>query len=262
MAAGYLQKLLDQRGIKYIEIKTAGVMTPTGLLPTPEAVQLLDEENVNIRRHRSTPLTVEMIKRADLILGMTPFHVQRAIRQAEEARGKTHLLKEYVGREGRNTQIADPMGGTLEIFKKCFSEIKASLNRLVEMPFITEPPAPKERVVVDTTPQALREQLQTAQEAIKEARARQRPKSAPKADTTKVRPVAAPAKPAAPAKKTTSAKKSTAAAKPATAKTATAKSAAAKPAARSKKAESADKTEAAPARTAAKKASTASKKAK
>lgn len=206
MAAGYLQKLLDQRGIKYIEIRTAGVMTPTGLLPTPEAVQLLDEENVNIRRHRSTPLTIDMIKRADLILGMTPFHVQRAIRQAEEARGKTFLLKEYVGREGRNTQIADPMGGTLEIFKKCFSEIRASLNRLVEMEFVTEPPAPKERVVVDTTPQALREQLAVAQEAMKEARAKAKPKAAPKADTTKVRPMAAPAKPApVPAKKSSAA---------------------------------------------------------
>ncbi len=230
MAAGYLQRLLDQRGIKYIEIKTAGVMTPTGLLPTPEAVQLLDEEHVNIRRHRSTPLSIDMIKRADLILGMTPFHVQRAIRQAEEARGKTFLLKEYVGREGRNTQIADPMGGTLEIFKKCFAEIKASLSRLAEMEFVTEPPAPKERVIVDTTPAALRDQLATAQEAMKEARAKQRPKAAPKVDNTKLRPMAAPAKviPAPP-------KKGAAASSSKKAAPATAKKAADTPAAEEKK---------------------------
>jgi len=76
------------KGIKHVEIRTSGVMTPTGLLPTPESVQLLKEEGVDISRHRSTPLNIETIKRADLILGMTPFHVQRAIRQAEEARGK------------------------------------------------------------------------------------------------------------------------------------------------------------------------------
>ena len=140
MAAGFFLKLLEQRGIKHIDIRTAGVMTPTGLLPTPEAVQLLQDEGVDIRRHRSRPLTREMIKKADLILGMTPFHVQSALRINEDARGKTFLLKEYVGRDGKNTQIADPMGGTLEIFKRCFSEIRASLHRLVEMEIVTKPP--------------------------------------------------------------------------------------------------------------------------
>lgn len=140
MAAGYFLKLLEQRGIKHIEVRTAGVMTPTGLLPAHEAVHLLQEEGVDIRRHRSRPLSLDMIKRADLVLGMTPFHVQTAFRMTEAARGKTYLLKEYVGRDGKNTQIADPMGGTLEIFKKCFSEIRASLQRLVDMDMVKIPP--------------------------------------------------------------------------------------------------------------------------
>lgn len=149
MAAGYFLKLLEQRGFKHIEIRTAGVMTPTGLLPTPEAVHLLQEEGVDIRRHRSRPLGGDMIKKADLVLGMTPFHVQTAFRLTEEARGKTFLLKEYVGRDGKNTQIADPMGGTLEIFKKCFNEIRASLQRLVEMDIVKQVPqiVSPERVV-------------------------------------------------------------------------------------------------------------------
>lgn len=140
MAAGYFQKLLQQKNVSHIEIRTAGVMTPTGLLPTPEAVQLLQEEGVDIRRHRSRPLSLEMIRRADLVLGMTPFHVQTAFRMTEDARGKTFLLKEYVGRDGKNTQIADPMGGTLEIFKKCFNEIRASLQRMMEMEIVTVAP--------------------------------------------------------------------------------------------------------------------------
>ena len=129
MAAGYLKKLLDQRGIEYIEIKTAGVMTPTGLLPTPESVQLLREEGVDISRHRSRPLSEDLIVRADLILGMTSFHVQTAFRKCEESRGKTHLLKEYAGEEGKNVQIQDPMGGTLEIFKKVFAQVSLRSTR-------------------------------------------------------------------------------------------------------------------------------------
>lgn len=199
MAFGYLTKLLDAKNIKYIEIITAGVMTPTGLLPTPEAVQLLHEEHVDIRRHRSRPLTEDMIRRADLILGMTPFHVQRAIRQCEDARSKTFLLKEYVGREGRNTQIADPMGGTLEIFKKCFSEIKQSLNRLMDMDFATQPPVPRERTLVDTTPDAVRQQIATAAEAMKEARQKAKPKPVAKPEQSKAKPRPMAMTPPAPA---------------------------------------------------------------
>jgi protein-tyrosine-phosphatase len=224
MAAGYFLKLLEQRGVKHIDIKTAGVMTPTGLLPTPEAVLLLHEEGVDIRRHRSRPLSAELIRRADLVLGMTPFHVQSAYRMAEDARGKTFLLKEYVGREGRNTQIADPMGGTLEIFKKCFAEIKASLQRLVEMEFVTKAPEAREMIVVDTTPKP----LPSTEEVRKPKAARKAEESKPAKEKAKPAPVAKKksmkpekkAKKEKPAKKVSApsskaAKKSSRAAKPA-----------------------------------------------
>lgn len=215
LASGYLQKLLEQRNIKYIDIKTAGVMTPTGLLPTPEVVQLLQEENVDIRRHRSRPLSLELIRMADLILGMTPIHVQKAIRMTDDARGKTFLLKEYVGKEGRNVQIPDPMGGTLEIFKKCFTDIRQSLQRLVEMEFIAKPPEAREMVVVDTTPAAMR----PPPPVPRGEGARAKAKAAAEAGTEKVKPAPAPrvSEPSKPAKSTKAGKpapKKTAAAKP------------------------------------------------
>ena len=114
-------------------------MTPSDLKPQAEAVLLLQEEGVDVTRHRSRPVTEKLLNERSLILGMTHYHVQTAHRKCEEARGKTFLLKEYVGAQGRNTQIADPMGGTLEIFKKCFSELRAALQKLVEMPLIQRP---------------------------------------------------------------------------------------------------------------------------
>ncbi len=154
MARGYLYKLLVKHQIKGISIKTCGVMTPTGLLPTPETVQLLSEEGVDISKHRSHPLTEQMLSRADLILGMTPFHVQTAIRKFPACESKTELLKEYVKdllpeyirKTYPNTepcleqQIHDPMGGTLDVYKKAFKEIKDALNCLIKMPVILNPP--------------------------------------------------------------------------------------------------------------------------
>lgn len=150
LAIGYFAKLLNQKGIDHIELRHMGVMTPNDLLPTPEVVQLLKEEGVDIRFHRSRPIMVDVIRQADLILGFTAIHVQTCTRKVPEAKAKTFLLKEYVGLGHTGDQIHDPMGSTMEIFKKYFNEIKQSLHRLVEMEFITTPPEPQEVAIVPT----------------------------------------------------------------------------------------------------------------
>ncbi len=145
MAAGYLQKLLKEKGVKDIEVKAAGVMTIPGLLATPEAIQIMDSMGVDLHRHRSSQLTRDLIKKADLILGMTPFHVQSALRVSDEARGKTFLFKEYTRSDLKNTQIVDPMGCTLEVYKKVFNEIKHATNRLMKTDIIGVKPSKVEK---------------------------------------------------------------------------------------------------------------------
>jgi protein-tyrosine-phosphatase len=190
MAKGYLTKLLDQHKITYVEIRTAGVMTPSDLKPQAEAVLLLQEEGVDVTRHRSRPVTEKLLKEADLILGMTPFHVQTAHRKCEDARGKTFLLKEYVGAQGRNTQIADPMGGTLEIFKKCFGELRLALQKLAEMEIIQKPdidippppppPPPDETAAPEPERKKAAAKMPAAKKVRKPAAAKPAPKPTPK----------------------------------------------------------------------------------
>jgi protein-tyrosine phosphatase len=139
MAQGLLQQYLDENGITTVEVRTAGVMTIPGLLPTPEAVQVMDGSGIDIRKHRSAPLTPEMIRKADLVLGMTPFHVQFALRLADDARHKTFLLKEYAKSDLKNYQISDPMGATLEVYKRVFREIKLAIDKLALMDCIHAP---------------------------------------------------------------------------------------------------------------------------
>jgi len=148
LAIGYLSKLLQQKNIDYIDLKHMGVMTPNDLLPTPEVVQLLKEEGVDIRYHRSRPINDDLIRQADLVLGFTAIHVQTCLRRVPECKGKVFLLKDYVGLGHTGDQIHDPMGSTMEIFKKYFSEIRQSLQRLVDMEFIANPPEPKEVTIM------------------------------------------------------------------------------------------------------------------
>ncbi len=146
MAYGILRKLFEENGIDDVEVRTAGVMTIPGLLPTQECRQILTKEGIEIGMHRSCKMTPELLRRATLILGMTSFHVQMALRMSPEARGKTFLLKEYVGAGSKNSQIQDPMGCTLEVYKKVFKEIRKACKVLAKMDLHTPgPPALKRK---------------------------------------------------------------------------------------------------------------------
>lgn len=137
MAAGYFRKLLEDRKVRNWEVRSAGVMTIPGLLATDESKLMLEPYGVSLDRHRSQPLTEDMLRRAELVLGMTPFHVQTVLRMIEDVRGKTDLIKEYTRTDPKGRPIPDPMGCTLEVYKKVFRQIKQSCDTLVEMPVIT-----------------------------------------------------------------------------------------------------------------------------
>ena len=151
MASAYMKKIVEENKIRNVEVKTAGVMTVAGLLATPEAIQIMDAIGVDLRKHRSTKLTEETIKKADLILGMTPFHVQSAHRLAPEARGKTFLLKEFTGSDVRHAQISDPMGCTLEDYKKVFHDINTACDKLLKSEFIQDKKNAKKTAAVKKT---------------------------------------------------------------------------------------------------------------
>lgn len=136
IAYGVMRRMLADADITDLEIRTAGVMTVPGLMPTQECRQLLLKDGIDISNHRSCQLTHELIKRASLILGMTSFHVQMALRMAESARGKTFLIKEYTGGDSKNDQVQDPMGCTLEVYKKVYREIRAACRRLMRTEFV------------------------------------------------------------------------------------------------------------------------------
>lgn len=135
MAQGYMKHVLAEKNMKHVEVKTAGVMTIPGLIPTPEATQVMEGAGIDITGHRSSPLTKELIRKADIILGMTPFHVQFALRMSDEAKGKTYLLKEFAESDVKNYQITDPMGMTLEVYKRVYREMKLAIDKMVDKDF-------------------------------------------------------------------------------------------------------------------------------
>ncbi len=141
MAQGYLKHAIVEAELPgKFEIKTAGVMTVPGLIPSPEAIQVMEAAEIDISGHRSAEMTPELLRKSDLILGMTPFHIQSAIRALDDVKERTFLLKEYAQSDNKVFQVNDPMGATLEVYKRVFREIRLACDKLLEKEFFTGVP--------------------------------------------------------------------------------------------------------------------------
>ena len=122
MAAGLLRKMLKASG--NYKIITAGTAAIAGMPATSEAIQVMSEQDIDVSGHRSSPLSNEMIREADLILVMQNIHKEHILSRLPEAANKVQLLSE--------SDIPDPIGRSLDFYRQAFEIIKKGILRTVK----------------------------------------------------------------------------------------------------------------------------------
>jgi protein-tyrosine phosphatase len=96
MAEAIAKAILEEKGEKErVRVISAGTSAFPGALPSKQAVQAMGEEGIDLGGQQATPLTVQLIEEADLVLTMTQSHREQILRMAPEAMGKVFLLKEF-----------------------------------------------------------------------------------------------------------------------------------------------------------------------
>lgn len=136
MAEGGLKKLVENQGLKNIEIYSSGTAAASGFPATTYAIEASRLWDADISGHRSHPLTLQMIRDADLILCMTSSHCHDVLSIDYEAGNKTFLLKNYPDPGCAGEEVADPIGGSLDMYNQTFLEIGEELGRI--LPHIIE----------------------------------------------------------------------------------------------------------------------------
>ncbi len=134
MAVGLLKVMLEGKGD--YKIMTAGTTAIKGMRPTAEAIQVMSEQDIDVSNHRSSPLSNEMIREADLILVMEQAHKENILSRLPSAQDKVHLLTEF-GRQQLEDKlvkpdIPDPIGKPLEFYRKVFDIIRESVARTIK----------------------------------------------------------------------------------------------------------------------------------
>jgi glycine hydroxymethyltransferase len=126
IAEGLFRRLLGNR--KEIDVASAGVHAVRGQPPSLYAVQVCEEEGVDISGLRSQPLTAALVDRVTHIFAMTGAHLETIQMLFPQGAEKSFLLREF--EEPGTTvwrDVPDPIGLGREVYEDCARIIKNAL---------------------------------------------------------------------------------------------------------------------------------------
>lgn len=130
MAEGYFNHLCRQAEIDWLAGKSAGIFAENGDAPSPQAVEVMKQLNIDISAHKSSTLNEKLTEEADLVVTMTQAHKENAGAMFPQTRGKIRTLSQYNDENTLRSNIADPFGGSVKTYQNCFREMKKPIENL------------------------------------------------------------------------------------------------------------------------------------
>jgi len=131
MAEGLFRHAVKGRG--EFRIVSAGIGAVDGEPPTHHSVTAMREIGIDICGQRSRALTAELVRSADLILGMTHSHTDTVALLYPTAAEKTFLLREFDETlEPYEKDISDPIGSPYHIYAECRDQIEQGIVTLLK----------------------------------------------------------------------------------------------------------------------------------
>jgi protein-tyrosine phosphatase len=116
---------IDELEKKGITVVSAGSFAMPGARATPQAVEALKPMGADLSRHRSRPLTVELIHQADVIFTMSRAHAAAVLALVPSAMEKTMTLDP-------GGDIEDPIGGDLSLYQELAGQMQLIIEKRLD----------------------------------------------------------------------------------------------------------------------------------
>ncbi len=123
MAEIILKNKLKYAGLTGVKVSSAGLSATDGAKMSKNSFEALKLLGYKPYGFKSKQLTVEMIKKSDLVLCMTTSH-KLALNGFENV----YTIKEAVGGE----EISDPYGGNINVYIKTSHQLEDACNLIIE----------------------------------------------------------------------------------------------------------------------------------
>jgi protein-tyrosine phosphatase len=117
--------------LKSWKIASAGVSARVGERVSEHSVTALKKVGIDIRNHKSQPLTRKLLNDAAIILCMTESHRAMIELTFDPAPQHLYLFREFLP-SSKNKEICDPYGGPLAEYEACRDEMVEAIPSLVE----------------------------------------------------------------------------------------------------------------------------------
>ncbi len=112
MAAGIMRRRVAELGLAdRVQVASAGVYAEAGYNASTNAIVTVGDRGIDLRQHRSQPVTMGLLAEADIVLVMEETHRRSLFYLAPQHLAKVFLLTEM---SGGYEDVADPYGGPLE----------------------------------------------------------------------------------------------------------------------------------------------------
>lgn len=126
--------ILDEQLEEQINVDSCGVWAVDGQKASQLSERVARENRLDISAHLSQSLKPNMVKDADVILCMTPGHKGELINFFPTLESKIFTLKEYLREKNPpKNSIDDPIGMSLNFYRRVYREIAREINRVFPM---------------------------------------------------------------------------------------------------------------------------------
>jgi protein-tyrosine phosphatase len=130
MAEAIFNTLVENAGLPF-RAHSAGVAALVGEPMASKARETLEEIGIRPEDHSARQVGEKMLETADLVLTMTPQHVEELRRLSSGSSHKIHTLPEYAGMRD-DTGIPDPYGSSMFAYRASARQIAEYLSRVVQ----------------------------------------------------------------------------------------------------------------------------------
>jgi len=128
MAAVMARQIFAKAGLA-TEVISAGVSAMNGQPASRHAVKVMEEGGLCLLSHKAAIVSGDMLDTAGLVLTMTGSHRAVLLSDYPAVGGKVFTLAGYVGDD---MNVADPFGGSEEVYRACATQIRGLLELVAE----------------------------------------------------------------------------------------------------------------------------------
>lgn len=132
MAEGILRQMLERMGLHNVQVMSAGTNPVPGMGPTPETIEVMRRQGVDVSAHVNQFLSPELVAHADAIFCMEEHHKEEVLSLDPAAEGKVHLLRSFENSHPGDFGIPDPIGQPLSVYQQCALVIREAVERVAQ----------------------------------------------------------------------------------------------------------------------------------